>query len=239
MPRTIIARPPGGASGNVCRRYSVRQKLQLLEECNRLQWLWNHSIRSAAVEMGISPCLLVRWYQEHPQFEASLGKSKAICEGPEGQLHRIKEQLLQWIFARQEQGIAVTMSHVVYKATSILHHQEDDASFKDNGFKARLLAVTRFLVKYDFVYRTKTNEATKSPAEVYEEASAFMARARPCLCGPHRDPHYIWNMDQTDARLFFVSPLAYSRQAWDQDSARAEVYLRHEESNVRVDVHGC
>ena len=101
-----------------------------------LQWSCNLSIRSAAVEMGISPCLLVRWYQKRPKFEASLGKSKAICKGPEGQLHHIKDEILQWIFARREQGIAVTMSHVVYKATSILHHQEDDTAFKDNGFTA-------------------------------------------------------------------------------------------------------
>jgi len=72
--------------------------------------------------MGISPCLLVRWYQKHPKFEVSLGKSKAICEGPKEQLHRIKEQLLQLIFARREQGITVTMSHVMYKVKSILHH---------------------------------------------------------------------------------------------------------------------
>jgi hypothetical protein len=51
MPCTIIARPPGGASGKVRRRYAVRQKLQLLEECNRLQRLWNHSIHTAAVKM--------------------------------------------------------------------------------------------------------------------------------------------------------------------------------------------
>jgi len=41
-----------------------------------------------------------------------------------------------------------------------------------------------------------------------------------------------------DARLFLVSPLTYSRQAWDQDCARAEVYIRQKESNVRIDVHG-
>ncbi len=54
----------------------------------------------------------------------------------------------------------------MYKAVSILNHQDDDASFKDNGFTVRLSAVTRFLAKYDFVYRTKTNEATKLLAEV-------------------------------------------------------------------------
>ena len=147
MPRTIIARPPGGASGKSRRRYAVRQKLQLLEECNRLQRTWKYSIRSAADEMGIPHCILVKWYQDRSRFEASLGNSKAICEGPEGQLHRIKEEILQWIFARREQGIVVTMSNVVYKATSILHHQEDDAAFKDNGFTARLSAVTRFLAR--------------------------------------------------------------------------------------------
>ena len=201
MPRTIIARPPGGASGNVRRRYAVRQKLQLLEECSRLQRSAKHSVRSAAAAMGVSHVLLVKWYQDRPRIEASLGKSKAICDGPTGQLDCIKEELLQWIFARREQGIAVTMSHIVYKATSILSHQRQDdgasSSFKDNGFDARLSAVSRFLGKFNFVYRTKTNEATKSPAEVYEEATAFMERVRPILRGPHRDPNFIWNMDQT------------------------------------------
>ncbi len=49
------------------------------------------------------------------------------------------------------------MSHVVYKATSILSHQRQDdgasSSFNDNGFDARLSAVSRFLGKYNF----KTN----------------------------------------------------------------------------------
>jgi hypothetical protein len=60
--------------------------------------------------------------------------------------------------------------------------------------------VTRFLAKYDFVYRTKTNEAMRSPAEVYEEVTAFMARSRPSLRGPHR---WIWNMDQTTVYFFY------------------------------------
>ena len=184
MPRTILTRPPGGASGKVRKRYAVRQKLQLLEECSRLQRSAKHSVRSAAAAMGVSHVLLVKWYQDRPRIEASLGKSKAICDGPTGQLDCIKEELLQWIFARREQGIAVTMSHVVYKATSILSHQRQDdgaeSSFKDNSFDARLSAVSRFLGKYNFVYRTKTNEATKSPAEVYEEATTA-ARA-PVTC---------------------------------------------------------
>jgi len=146
--------------------------------------------------MSIPHTALVRWTKARPRLIASLGRMKAICKGPVGQLDCIREELLQWIFARREQGIAVTMPHVVYKASSILRHQQEDA-FKDKGFEACLGAVTRFLAKYDFVYRTKTNEATRSPVEVYEEATAFMARSRPSLRGPHRDKQWIWNMDQT------------------------------------------
>ena len=196
MPRTILVRPPGGATGRVRRRYAVCQKLQLLEECNRLRRVENLSLRGAAAAMIIPHTVLVRWTKARPRQIASLGRMKAICEGPVGQLDCIREELLQWIFARHEQGIAVTMPHVLYKASSIPRHKQEDA-FKDKGFEARLGAVTRFLAKYDFVYRTKANEATRSPAEVYEEATTFMARSRPSLRGPHCNKRWIWNMDQT------------------------------------------
>ena len=127
MPRTIFVRPPGGATGRVRRQYAVCQKLQLLEECNRLRRVENLSLRGAAAAMCIPHTVLVRWTKARPRLIASLGKQKAICEGPVGQLDCIREELLQWIFARHEQGIAVTMPHVVYKSSSILRHHQEDA----------------------------------------------------------------------------------------------------------------
>jgi hypothetical protein len=227
MPRTILVRPPGGATGRVRRRYAVRQKLQLLEECNKLRREENFSLRGAAAAMSIPHTVLVRWTKARPRLIASLGgRKKAICEGPVGQLDCIREELLQWIFARREQGIAVTMPHVVYKASSILRHQQENA-FKDKGFEARLGAVTRFLAKYNFVYRTKTNEATRSPAEVYEEATAFMARSRPSLRGPHRDKRWIWNMDQTP--VYF----SYHRNKTLSQRGVKTVHVRKSTSDTR------
>ena len=109
--------------------------------------------------MSTPHTVLVRWTKAHPRLIASLGRQKAICKGPAGQLDCIRKELLQWIFAHLEQGIAMTIPHVVYKAFSTLRHQQE-AAFKDKGFEARLVAVTHFLAKYGFVYRTKTNEAT-------------------------------------------------------------------------------
>jgi hypothetical protein len=192
MPHTILVRPPGGATGRVRRRYATREKLKLLEECNRLCQVENLSLRGAAAAMCIPHTVLVRWTKARPRLISSLGRMKAICEGPVGQLDCIRVELLQWIFARREQGIAVTMPHAVYKASSILQQHQQENVFEDKGFEARLKAVSRFLTKYNYVYHTKTNKATRSPAEVYEEATAFMARSRPSLRGPHHDKRWIY-----------------------------------------------
>jgi hypothetical protein len=124
----------------------------------------NLSLRGAAAAMSIPHTVLVRWTKAHPRLIASLGRMKAICEGPIRQLDCIREELLQWIFPRREQEIAVTMPHVMYKASSILRQHQQEDTFKDKGFEARLGDVTRFLAKYNYVYRTKTNEAIRSPA---------------------------------------------------------------------------
>ncbi len=87
----------------------------------------NLSLRGAVAAMIIPHTVLVRWTKARPRLIASIGRIKAICEGPMGKLDCIREELLQWIFARREQGIAVTMPRVVYKASSILRHQQEDA----------------------------------------------------------------------------------------------------------------
>jgi hypothetical protein len=76
-------------------RYAVRQKLQILAECSRLQQTMKLSIHSSAVKLGVSHDMLVRWYPQRARFKDSLGTSKAICNGPVGQLDSIKDNLLQ------------------------------------------------------------------------------------------------------------------------------------------------
>ena len=188
MPRTILVRP-GGAR----KRYSVRQKLQILKECSRLRREDNLSLRGAAALVGIAHSLLVKWTKDVPRLtayrrERDKGK-KSINDGPTGQLDCIKDDLLLWIFARRKQGIAVTKSHIVYKASAMLLHQ--DHAFKDKSFEARFKTVSCWLSKYEFVYRTKTNEATRAPHEVCEEATSFMAFYCPSLRGTHHT-HSWW-----------------------------------------------
>jgi hypothetical protein len=48
----------------------------------------NLSLRGTAAAMSIPHphTILVRWTKAHPRLIASLGRQKAICEGPIGQL---------------------------------------------------------------------------------------------------------------------------------------------------------
>ena len=69
----------------------------------------------------------------------------------------------------------------------------------------RYKAVQRFMRKHKYVYHQRTNEATRAPQEVMDEAMDFIIETRPLLVGAHRDPRYIWNMDQM--------PLSFSYQS--------------------------
>jgi hypothetical protein len=187
--------------------------------------------------MGIPHSILVKWKKDRHRLTASLGKKNPICEGPVGQLDCIREDLLQWIFACREQGIAVTMSHIVYKASSILRTRQEN-SFQDKGFDTRLAAVARFLAKYDFFYRMKTNEATKSPAEVYEETAMFIDRSRPSLRSPHCDKHWIWNMDQTPVYFSYHRSKMLTKRGIKTVHVPKD-HVGHSASKVCTDVHGC
>jgi hypothetical protein len=50
--------------------------------------------------------------------------------------------------------------------------------------------------KNNYIYCQKMNKATRNPQEVYEEAQEFLEFTRPLLHGPHRNRHWIFNMDQ-------------------------------------------
>jgi hypothetical protein len=59
--------------------------------------------------------------------------------------------------------------------------------------------------KHKYVYRTRTNEATRAPQEICDEAREFLEFTHPLLIGPHRDRHWIFNMDQMPLHFSYHS----------------------------------
>ena len=195
MPRTAVTRRLGGDSGATRKRYSVRQKLNILEECSRLQRELNLSAAKSATVAGINAATLRDWTSQLPELRERVKKEsakKSFNNGPAGQLDSIKDELLMWMFGRRQQGVVVDVTHVVFKASSLLR-----TSFGLKSFEARFKAATHFVMRHDYVYRAKTNESTRAPEDVYAEATEFIALYRPSLAGGHRHKRWILNMDQT------------------------------------------
>jgi len=96
MPRSILLRPPGGASGKVHKWYALSKKLALLDESTRLQRDCNLSLRRAAEVIGVPVQVLSRWQKEVPTIHAAIAdqpqtrNKKAILDGPKGTLGSVE-----------------------------------------------------------------------------------------------------------------------------------------------------
>ena len=68
MPRSIILRPPGGASGIKRVRYSSREKIAILAKIRRIKRETGLSYRKAAASLGVSHTLVIRWHALRERF---------------------------------------------------------------------------------------------------------------------------------------------------------------------------
>ena len=143
--------------------------------------------------LGIRHSLLVKWMKDLARLQSTpRSKKRSSYDGPKGQLHPIEHELLMFIFSQREQGINVKHTLVSLKASLLLLN-----TFGAKGYEACLRAIMRFMRKHNYVLHAKTNEATRAPQEVAQEAREFLEFTRPLLFGPHRDRRRIFNMDQT------------------------------------------
>jgi hypothetical protein len=139
--------------------------------------------------------MLERWCRQVNQLkeQAKLAsKSLSMGTGPVGQLESVQDQLHEWLFEKREQGMAISITHVVWKAQKFIGPE-----FATKSFNAKFHATQRWQRRFKYVYRMRTNKATRAPAVVAGEALAFLLATRPSHVGLHRDKRYIFNMDQT------------------------------------------
>jgi hypothetical protein len=195
MPRTCVHRKLGGSSGITRKCYSVLQKCQVVKYAINQNARFGSSFRNISLDVQVPQNVLARWCQQQVQLSEKAkinSKSLSLCAGPVGQLEAVQDQLHTWLFEKREQGMAISITHVVWKAQKLL-----GPVFTDKSFNAKFLATQHWLRKFAYVYRMHTNEATRVPDIVTGEALAFLLATRPSLVGPHCDKWYIFNMDQT------------------------------------------
>mgnify|MGYP006169580703 CR=1 FL=1 len=155
--------------GQVQKQYAIIEKIMLLDEVERIHWEGNLSLQEVVAEIGVHQSLLVKWTKELPKLQAhTRSNNLAIVDGPNGQLHPIKEELLMWMFAKCEQGIQIRHSIIALRALSMLQ-----TTFGSKLMNAKILASVYFVRKHSYMYHQKTNEKTHAPQEVYDEVHDF------------------------------------------------------------------
>ena len=151
----------------------------------------NWSQRACAHRLGIAPKCLHNWHKQYAQMLEYKNDLYSMTAGPQSQLAPIEEELLRFIFERCEQGIPISRTAVVMKASKLL------PSFSVKTMTAKYAAVRRFLKKNDLVYRIGTHVSQKAPDVAASDTADFVKTIRPFLHGPSRHPSFILNMDQT------------------------------------------
>ena len=127
-----------------------------------------------------------KWHKKVPTIHAAIADQpqthnrKAIFNGPASTLGSIEMDLLQFVFAKREQGINVRHTIVACKASSLLPD-----TFGTKSFNAKLKAVSCFMRKHNFVYHRAIHQASRALAKVRKEAMAFLNEFHPLLVGPH------------------------------------------------------
>ena len=145
--------------------------------------------------------MLKRWCRQVNQLKELVklaSKSVSMGTGPAGQLESVQDQLHEWLFEKWEKGMAISITHVVWKAQKLI-----GPDFTNKSFNAKFHVTQCWLRRFKFVYRMQTNKATRALALIAGEALAFLLATRLSLVSPHRDKWYIFNMDQTPLRFSY------------------------------------
>ena len=87
--------------------------------------------------------------------KARNNKAKSSHPGGDSALKSIEEDLLKWIFALREQGMAVSIGMVAVKASALL--ERDFSQVKSS--RARYQIASRFVKRHGMTHRMGTHES--------------------------------------------------------------------------------
>jgi hypothetical protein len=185
---------PGGILRWMRVRCTARHKLALLTMAKRLQDEEGILLCKSTERVQLSALLLTRWVElfslgNDPIKALLKTKKKSVHPGPLGQLKLLEEALLQYIFGKQ--GIEISTLSIIVVASNL------STKFGKKEFATRCSTARHFVRAHSLVYQMGMHICQHKPEEVEAEASNFMCHICPLLFDPHRDRHFILNMDQT------------------------------------------
>jgi hypothetical protein len=214
------------ACRNGRRRFKIQEKAAIIRTVEHLMQQHGMTRREACEDLNISSGMHWAWKQKlDAMLEAKKNNIKAKCihRGNDSCLTVHTQGLLQFIFERREQGMAMSVRMVALRAAQL------SEQFHEKSRDAQYHSARRFICSQGLVFCLGTNESQRLPGEVAAEALDYMENvARPKVSqegGRHND--FILYMDQTPI------PFTYNAQKTLELVGRRTVHIRKSTGNTK------
>ena len=173
------------------RRFTSQEKLCLLRTIRRrIDSEQQVSLRKACSDVNVHHKQYLNWTKQRTALEETKTKNfkaKSLCIGRVSVLKPLEQELTRFIFELREQGMGVSTSMVMLKATSL------SRDFREKSRRAQYSSTRRFISSLGLVHRMATNESQKDPRETESESLDFLKSMHPKLTQPCRHQDFIIN----------------------------------------------
>jgi hypothetical protein len=174
------------------RHFTAGEKMKILRAVDAMVATENLPFNLAATRLGVNPISVKNWRKNAVALSDSSVENKLILhKGPSGIVSEVKEELIEFVEHWRLRGFPVTRMCLMRKVYKL------KPEFLQKSCGARLMAISRFLVKNGLTHRVATHKAQRSPGEVRAEALSHLDVQVPRANDPSRHQDFVLNMDQT------------------------------------------
>lgn len=142
------------------RAWTCAEKKKILDDFD-IRLANGESIRSISSSHGIQPAQYRAWRSKRVAICTARKKNhKAVTRGRGSRIRHLEEELVQWMLALREQGIAIDYKNLVERVAQL------DGDFAVLNFRQQYETVRRFCRSNGIVSRTATHTAQVLPQDV-------------------------------------------------------------------------
>jgi membrane-bound inhibitor of C-type lysozyme len=219
------------------RHFTAGEKMKILRAVDAMVATENLPFNMAATRLGVNPKSVKTWRKNAVALSDSSVENKLILhKGPSGIVSEVKVELIEFVEHWRLRGFPVTRMCLMRKVCKL------KPEFLQKSCGARLMAISRFLVKNGLTHRVATHKAQRAPGEVRVEALSHLEVQVPRANDPSRHQDFVLNMDQTpvyhamdqDVTIDFVGARTINMRSTANDGQRVTVAVTIAASGRRV-----
>jgi hypothetical protein len=145
--------------------YTASKKMKIVRAVDAMMVTENLPLNVAATRQGVNPTSVKTWRKNSVALSDSSVENKLLLhKGPSGIVSEVKEELIEFVEHWRLSGFPITRMCLMRKVCRL------KPEFLQKSCAARLMAISRFLIKNGLTHHVATHKAQRAPGEVRAEA---------------------------------------------------------------------